>query len=110
MITNIPWFSGCAGDACEFIGVQNKVAIVRYSATNGKETPAPAELSPSSIYSNSTGQIILVQPVDKFVKEAVTHIQNLAVLPIDDNDEKTVDRLMARSNAGIETKPLARRV
>lgn len=110
MYMNIPWQAGCAENGCEFSWVMTKESVVQHSVTAGKETPVPAELGRSGIYYSSTGQIVLVQPVDQFVREAVSHIHHLAVLPIDANDDQLVDRLMARKHVDTVAKPLTRRV
>ncbi len=83
---------------------------IRRSFATGNETPAPVDLGPSGVYVTSTGQILLMQSTDVLVRDALKYVKDTAVLPIDENDEAIVDRLVARRLASVRTKPLTRKM
>ena len=74
------------------------------------ETPAPFDLEPLGVYLSGTGQIIVVPAPEELVRKAVEQIQQLDILPIDEEDEEIVDQLFARATEGARVESLTRRM
>jgi hypothetical protein len=101
-------------------GVEREVAPppvrLQYSALPGRETPLPEGLLPTSILQNPTGAVVvreLLQERRSEIERTVAGSLRLvnavaAALPIDPEDERIVDALMAEKLATLSRRPLRR--
>jgi hypothetical protein len=90
---------------------------VQYSAVTSTETRLPEGLQPASLLSNRTGSLLVGDLVfghrseaERAAAGALQYIQRVAAaLPVDEDDERIVDALMAKRTTHLATRPLRRR-
>ena len=101
--------------------VANNVACaqprVQYSAIAKNETRLPEGMRPASLLGNRTGSLL----VGDFLSSHRSELERAAdasfrlvrevaaVLPVDAEDERIVDALLAKRTASLATRPLRRR-
>jgi hypothetical protein len=91
--------------------------ILQYSEVASSETPLPSGLNPVSLLGSRTGALCVgsrsvgaSSESERMAAHALRHIQAVAAaLPIDAEDERIIDDLMAKRTAGRATCPLSRR-
>jgi len=90
---------------------------VQYSAVTTTETRLPEGVRPASLLANRTGSLLVGDlvsghrsEVERTTEGSLRYIQQVAAaLPIDENDERVVDALVAKRTARLATRPLRRR-
>lgn len=90
---------------------------LQYSAISRTETPLPEGLRPPSLIANRTGSLLVGDlvvghrsEVERSTAASLQYIQQVAAaLPVDQDDERIVDGLVAKRTAGLRTRPLRRR-
>lgn len=93
------------------------VVRVHYSAISQNETPLPAGLRPVALITSRTGALLVGDyvfgyrsDIERAAGASLSHIQQVAAaLPIDANDERLVDALVAKQTAQRGTRALRRR-
>jgi hypothetical protein len=91
--------------------------ILEYSEVATSETPLPIGLRPVSLLAPRTGILSVGERIvgrtsepERLVSGSLAYVQAIAsALPIDEQDERIVDGLMAKRAAGLSTRPLRRR-
>lgn len=94
-----------------------KKQIVGYSEVASSETPLPIGFRPLSLLEHRTGTVLVgdrlagsISEPERLVAASLRHVEAIAsVLPIDTEDERIVDELMAKRAARLSTRPLRRR-
>jgi hypothetical protein len=96
----------------------HKVPVrVQYSAVASTETRLPEGVQPASLLANRTGSLLVGDlvfghrsDVERTAEGALQYIQHIAAaLPVDPEDERIVDALVAKRTASLGTRPLRRR-
>jgi hypothetical protein len=90
---------------------------VQYSSVTTTETRLPEGIRPASLLADRTGSLLVGDLVSGHRSEAerttegsLQYIQQVAAaLPIDKDDERVVDALVAKRTASLRTRPLRRR-
>jgi hypothetical protein len=90
---------------------------VQYSAVTSSETRLPEGMQPMSLLENRTGRLLVGDSIlrrrsdaERTVDASLNYIQRVAgALPINEEDERMVDALVAKRIAGLKTRPLRRR-
>ncbi len=90
---------------------------VQYSAVVGTETRLPEGIGPALPLGNRTGSLLVGDLISghrsevvRTVEGSLQYIQHVAAsLPIDRNDERIVDALVAKRTASLAARPLRRR-
>jgi hypothetical protein len=90
---------------------------VQYSAVTTTETRLPEGIRPASLLANRTGSLLVGDLVSGHRSEAerttvgsLQYIQQVAgALPLDKDDERIVDALVAKCTASLGTRSLRRR-
>lgn len=77
---------------------------------DSNETSIPYDLGPTGIFVHATGQIVVVESPDQFVEKTVKYIQSMAFLPVDEDDELLIDRLVEKRTGNQASSPLTRRL
>jgi hypothetical protein len=101
----------------EAVSTARKKQIVGYSEVASSETPLPVGFRPLSLLEHRTGTLLVgdrlagsISEPERLVHASLRHIEAIAsVLPIDAEDERIVDELMAKRAARLSTRPLRRR-
>ena len=96
--------------------VQETPPRVQYSAITSTDTPLP-EGTPPFIQSNRTGSLLVGDFVfgprselERMTAGSLRYVKQIAAaLPIDPEDERIVDALVAKRTASLGTRPLRRR-
>ena len=84
--------------------------VLQASLTTTGETPAPSDIGGVVLVNAPTGQTAAVE--DELVRlfhEAARHVANVALLPVDEGDEKIVDDLLRRQREPRARRPMKRR-
>jgi hypothetical protein len=90
---------------------------VQYSAVTSTETRLPEGVQPASLLANRTGSLLVGDlvfgcrsDVERVAEGSLQYIQQVAAaLPLDREDERVVDALIARRTGGLQSRPLRRR-
>jgi hypothetical protein len=90
---------------------------VQYSAVTSTETRLPQGLRPATLIGSRTGSLLVGDlvaahrsGVERTVETSLQYIRQVAgALPIDENDERVVDELLAKRAGRLATRPLRRR-
>jgi hypothetical protein len=90
---------------------------VQYSAISRSDTPLPEGLRPAFLLANRTGSLLVGDFVfghrsdlERATAASLDFIQRVAAtLPVDENDERMVDTLVAKRTAASSTRSLRRR-
>lgn len=96
--------------------VQETPPRVQYSAITNTETRLP-EGMPPFIQTNRTGSLLVGDflfghrsELERMTAGSLQYVKDVAAaLPIDEEDERIVDALVAKRTAGLVTRPLRRR-
>jgi hypothetical protein len=92
--------------------------VLTYSQVASSETPLPVGFQPLSLLGNMTGTTLVgerlvggrASEAERLVVGALRHVQAIAsLLPIDREDERLIDDLMAKRASKLSTRPLRRR-
>jgi hypothetical protein len=94
-----------------------KKQIVEYSEVASSETPLPVGFRPLSLLEHRTGTLLVGDRLigtpsepERLVTGALRYVEAIAsALPLDKEDERIVDELMAKRAAKLSTRPLRRR-
>jgi hypothetical protein len=85
---------------------------VQYSAVTSTETRLPEGIRPASLLANRTGSLLVGDLISAYRSEAerttegsLKYIQQVAAaLPLDEDDERVVDALVAKRTASLRTR------
>lgn len=91
--------------------------VIEYSAISSTETPLPAGLRPVSLLLTRTGAVSVGDRLvgapsepERLVAASLAHVRAVAeALPVDAEDEKVVDDLMARRAGTLAARRLVKR-
>lgn len=78
--------------------------------TGAEATPSPIDIGPAGLVDQPTGQLTVVEPPEAVVRKAVRFIRAMAVLPVDPEADKRIDRLVAKRLENELVVPLTREV
>ena len=78
-----------------------RICIASAGGAQCGETPLPAGLKATFIYSRGTGCFQAAEPVVEMVESAVGYARTLAVLPINSADEEIIEKFMATRPAVV---------
>lgn len=91
--------------------------VMGYSEVASSETPLPVGYRPLSLLEYRTGAMLVgdrrvgsVTEPERVAIASLRHVEAIAsALPVDADDERIVDELMAKRAARLMTRPLRRR-
>ncbi len=91
--------------------------VLGYSEVASSETPLPVGFRPVSLLGARTGTLLVGERLvgkssepERLVTGSLRYVEAIAsALPIDKEDERIIDELMAKRTAGRATRPLRRR-
>lgn len=94
-----------------------KQQVVGYSEVASSETPLPIGLGPLSLLTSRTGSLLVgdrlvgkASEPERLVIGSLAYVRAIAAaLPIDPEDERIIDDLMAKRTSEREIRPLRRR-
>jgi hypothetical protein len=94
-----------------------KRQVIGYSEVASSETPLPIGFNPLSVLGTRTGSLLVGDRLighrsepERLVEGSLRYVRAIAsALPIDKDDERIIDELMAKRTAGRTTRPLRRR-
>lgn len=90
---------------------------LQYSAISNTETRLPEGMLPAFVQTNRTGSLLVGDlvfghrsEVERMTAGSLRYVQQIAAaLPVDAEDERIVDALVAKRTASLATRPLRRR-
>ena len=97
--------------------LQEPAPLVQCSAISATETRLPEGMFPASLSPNRTGFLLVGDfvferrlDVERMAEGSLLYLQQVAAaLPVNAEDERVVDALVAKRTAGLGTRPLRRR-
>lgn len=81
---------------------------IRFETTSRSETPLPSGLSPW-FAEVGTGSLTIAEPASELVRVGSRHMMRLAFLPINEDDERIVNKLFADLARPTARQALARK-
>ena len=103
----IPHSTAFLGLALSTPGLQLHVRepeiFVRRLVVGDDDTPIPGDIF-SDLAFDGTGVDEVVEPVSQLVRDAVSAVKAIGVLPTSEEDEAVVERLLARKGIGAVPK------
>lgn len=71
-------------------------------------TPLPIDLGCSLAFYPPTGPVVVFPSVEELVSKALRYTNTLAMLPVSEEDEQTVEALIKRRLGALKVRPLQR--
>jgi hypothetical protein len=99
------------------IQVSARPVQVRYSALREEGTRLPMGIQPTALLQHATGFNIIARLIQKggtevaaTVESSLEYVRAVAeAVPLDEEDERLIDALVARKMASADTRPLRRK-
>lgn len=87
-------------------GGRKGAATVETFVSQPNATPLPIRIGCDALFYPPTGHLVVFKPVHEIVSASLKYAENVAALPISDEDEATVAALLKRRLAPIKARRL----